>query len=182
MFQQIPDITAQRAQLKPDAVAFRDLVRGTSLTYAELDAHVQHVAGYLQSQEVTEGDRVAVLCRNRVEFFELLFACAKLGAILVPLNWRMPAGELSPLLDDAEPKLLFFGSEDAETASELDAPDRTLVGFDDDGEAGYVASRDSAAAIRGRGMWPGSMGFETRRSGFWGNTIRRLRHPPVCVS
>ena len=47
MFELIPDITAQRAQLKPDAIAFRDLVRGTKLTYAELEANVQRVAGVL---------------------------------------------------------------------------------------------------------------------------------------
>ena len=92
MFDRIPDITAQRARLKPDAVAFRDLQYGTTLSYAQLENNAQHAAGLLQDYGVGEGDRIAVLCRNRSEFFELLFACAKLGAILVPLNWRMPAG------------------------------------------------------------------------------------------
>ena len=46
----------------------------------------------LVARGIGEGDRVAVLTRNRIEFFELLLGCARLGAILVPLNWRMPPG------------------------------------------------------------------------------------------
>ena len=62
---------------------------------------------------IGEGDRVAVLTRNRIEFFELLLGCAKLGAILVPLNWRMPPAELDGLIADAEPLLLFHGAAEA---------------------------------------------------------------------
>jgi len=155
MFELIPDITAQRAQLKPDAIAFRDLVSGTKLSYSQLDANVQRVAGMFQAEGIAAGDRVAVLCRNRVEFFELLFACAKIGAVLVPFNWRMPAGELRPLLDDAKPKLLFFGAEDGEVAGELGGSDCRLVGLDDDGPGGYTALRNSSEAIGGRELWPG---------------------------
>ena len=156
MFDRIPDITAQRARLKPQAIAFRDLARGTTLTYAELEANVQRVAGFLDASGVGAGDRISVLCRNRVEFFELLFACAKLGAILIPLNWRMPAGELAPLLNDAQPKLLFYGSEDADVAMELAATGRMPVGLDDDGAQAYIALRDGAEPKRGREMWPGN--------------------------
>ena len=155
MFEQIPDITAQRAQLKPDAIAFRDLVRGTRLTYAELEANAQRVAGIFEAEGVAGGDRVAVLCRNRVEFFEVLFACAKLGVVLVPFNWRMPAGELKPLVDDAKPKLLFFGNDDSAIAQEIGSSGGRLVGLDDDSSIGYAALRDGADAVRGRDFWPG---------------------------
>jgi fatty-acyl-CoA synthase len=151
MFELIPDITAQRAQLKPDAIAFRDLVSGAKLSYSQLEANVQRVAGLFQANGVVAGDRVAVLCRNRVEFFELLFACAKLGAVLVPFNWRMPAGELQPLLDDAQPKALYFGAEDAGVAGELVLQGMQKVALDD----GYVEVRDSAEPVRGRDLWPG---------------------------
>lgn len=155
MFELIPDITAQRAQLTPDATAFRDLARGTSLSYAGLEAHVQGVAGVLEANGVAAGDRVAVLCRNRVEFFELLFACAKVGAVLVPFNWRMPAGELRPLLEDAQPKMLFFGDEDSGVAMQLDSAGMRPVALDDTGPGGYVVLRDTAEPVRGRAMWPG---------------------------
>jgi fatty-acyl-CoA synthase len=155
MFDRIPDITAQRALLKPDAVAFRDLARGTTLTYRQLEHNVQLLSGCLRAGGVGEGDRIAVLCRNRIEFFELLFACGKLGAILVPLNWRMPAGELAPLVDDAAPTFLFFGAEDAEVAGELGGAATTAVGFDDDSPGGYTASRDGAEPHPGREFWGG---------------------------
>ena len=156
MFDRIPDITAQRAQLKPDAVAFRDLVRGTSLTYRELDFNVQSLAGFLRVEGVGEDDRVAVLCRNRIEFFELLFAAAKLGAVLVPLNWRMPAGELAPLVEDAAPKLLFFGEEDSAVAQQLGNGGTRLVGLDDDTDTGYEALRNNALPFAGREFWGGN--------------------------
>ena len=156
MFDRIPDISAQRALLRPDAIAFRDLSRGTSLTYAEFETNIRSIAGLMRAQDVGEGDRIAVLCRNRVEFFELLFAAGKLGAVLVPLNWRMPAGELAPLVADAAPKALFFGEEDAAVASELGITGAGLVGFDDDSAAGYVARRDGAEPFAGREFWRGN--------------------------
>jgi len=156
MFDQIPDITAQRALLKPDAIAFRDLARGTTLTYRELEQNTRLLAGVLRAESVGEGDRVAVLCRNRVEFFELLFAAGKLGAVLVPLNWRMPGGELAPLLADAAPKFLFFGAEDAAVAQELGDGGTKLVGLDDDSPAGYAAIRDQAEPFAGREFWRGN--------------------------
>jgi fatty-acyl-CoA synthase len=155
MFELVPDITAQRAQLKPEAVAFRDLRTGALLTYAELEANTQRVAGLLAESGVAAGDRVAILCRNRIEFFEALFACAKIGAVLVPFNWRMPAGELQPLLDDAQPRVLFFGEEDSVVAGELELEDMRKVGFDEAGAGAYAALRDAARPIRGREFWPG---------------------------
>jgi fatty-acyl-CoA synthase len=115
----IPDITAKRAALSPGAVALEEPETGRTLTYAELDRRAAGAACLMAQQGVAEGDRVAILCRNRIEFFETLFGCAKLGAILVPLNWRMPAAELSLLLADCEPKLLLFGKEEAELADRL---------------------------------------------------------------
>ena len=156
MFDSIPDITAQRALLKPEAVAFRDLGRGTSLTYRELEARVRSLAGLLRADGVAENDRVAVICRNRIEFFELLFAVGKLGAVLVPLNWRMPAAELAPLVDDAAPRLLFYGAEDAAVAMELGDGDTRRVGLDDESTAGYAAIRDNAEPFAGREFWRGN--------------------------
>ena len=156
MFDRIPDITAQRALLEPAAVAFRDLARGTRLTYLELETRVRSLAGLLCAEGVAEGDRVAVLCRNRVEFFELLFAVGKLGAILVPLNWRMPAGELAPLVEDAAPKLLFYGAEDAAVARELGDGGTRRVGLDDESAAGCAAQRDNAEPLAGREFWRGN--------------------------
>jgi fatty-acyl-CoA synthase len=124
------DITAKRAALTPNRIAFEDAVSGRTLTYAALDDRASRCAAVFASFGVGREDRVAILCRNRIEFFEALFACGKLGAILVPLNWRSPAAELSALLDDCTPKLLIFGAEDEQTAQALQRRDLALFGLD----------------------------------------------------
>ncbi len=154
MFDRIPDITAQRAQLDPDGIAFRDLPSGRTLTYEQLDRNARHAAGLFAGLGVGAGDRVAILCRNRMEFFEVLFACGKLGAVLVPLNWRMPANELAPLVQAAKPKALLYGVEDAAVAEEIGA-DTALIGFDADSDS-YSAQIDAATPKQGRRMWPGA--------------------------
>jgi fatty-acyl-CoA synthase len=143
----LPDITAKRALLAPDAIAFEEIATRRIVTYAELDRRSGEVAALLAARGIQPGDRVAILCRNRVAFFELLFGCAKRGAILVPLNWRMPAAELAPLVADAEPSLLFFGAEDAEVAAALGL---NRVGLDGEYEAALAASTPGCW----RAHWP----------------------------
>jgi fatty-acyl-CoA synthase len=113
------DITAKRAALTPHLVAFEDARTGRTLTYAALEDRASRAAAVLADLGVKRSDRVAILCRNRIEFFEIMFACAKLGAIFVPLNWRSPAVELAPVLDDCTPALLIYGAEDGATALAL---------------------------------------------------------------
>jgi len=67
-----------------------DLHRGTVLTYGELAARIRSVAWSLAEEHgVGAGDRVAVLSPNDARVFEVVYACALLGAIVVPLNWRL---------------------------------------------------------------------------------------------
>jgi len=68
----------------------------------------------------------------------------------------MPAGELTPLVADAAPKFLFFGSEDAAVAQELATVGGKLVGLDDDTAVGYQAFRSSAEPFAGRDFWGGN--------------------------
>jgi fatty-acyl-CoA synthase len=63
-------------------------------------------AAYLQSEGVGKGDRVALLSPNDICYFDLLFACAKLGAIFVPLNWRLAVSELEYILQNCRPKVV----------------------------------------------------------------------------
>ena len=135
------DIPAKRAELDPDSVALEDLVSGESLTYRDLHERTGRSAALLAELGVTAGDRVALLCRNRIEFFELLFACARLGAMLVPLNWRMPAKELAPLLADCEASCLVHGAEDAETVAAFSNEALVTLNLDDASESGFRARR-----------------------------------------
>ncbi|MEA2999421.1 MAG: fatty-acyl-CoA synthase [Sphingomonadales bacterium] len=148
MIGSLPDIVARRADLAPAAVAMEELATGRILTYAELDDRVGRAAALLLSRGVAPGDRVAILCRNRIAFFELLFACARTGAILVPLNWRMPPAEISGLVADSGPALVFYGAEDEATAAALALPS---IGLDEDYEALAAAARPAAGLRR---EWP----------------------------
>ncbi|WP_298728186.1 long-chain fatty acid--CoA ligase [uncultured Ferrovibrio sp.] len=128
------DIAARRAELTPNRVALMEIDSGRSVTYAQLDVRAARFAAWMQANGISVGDRVAILCLNNIAFFEILFACGKLGAILVPLNWRQPAPELSPVVQDAAPRLLIHDTENAAVAAtlgtELKIPLLPLSDFD----------------------------------------------------
>ncbi|MDQ3139381.1 MAG: AMP-binding protein [Pseudomonadota bacterium] len=145
----IPDIAAKRAALAPDRVAFEEVATGRTLTYSEFDRRAGQAAALLSARGVKAGERVAILCRNRIAFFELLFGCAKLGAILVPLNWRMPPAELDQLLTDCTPKLIFYGREDEARVAGIMYPP-PLVALDEE----YERELPSLAPLSPRAFWP----------------------------
>jgi fatty-acyl-CoA synthase len=149
MIADIPDILAKRAALAPDRVAMEEIATGRTLTYSDLDRRAALAASLLAERRIGEGDRVAILCRNRIAFFELLFACGKLGAILVPLNWRMPPAELDQLLTDCTPTLLFYGAEDEATVGRIMYPPPS-IGLDGDYEMLLEKARPRAF----RALWP----------------------------
>jgi fatty-acyl-CoA synthase len=149
MLADLPDLIARRAELTPDSIALEELATGRSLTYAALDERASRAAGLLEARGVREGDRVAILSRNRLAFFEALFGCARLGAILVPLNWRMAPTELDALLGHCGPRLLLHGGEDAAAVRRLAAPPPAL---DLDGD--YEGRLGSSPPHAGRGLWP----------------------------
>ncbi len=88
----------------PNRVALR--FGASCITYAALALHAERVAAGLAASGVARGDRVAFLGHNDPAQIVLLFACARLGAVLVPLNWRLAAPELRFILEDAGARLL----------------------------------------------------------------------------
>ncbi len=90
---------------------------GHDITYAWLARRIARLAGGLHELGVAEGDRVAYLGYNGPEILELLFACARLGAALTPLNWRLAAREYEFILGDSTPKLLFVAEPFYDTAA-----------------------------------------------------------------
>lgn len=106
------DVIALHARLAPGRLAARDLTSGERWSYAELDALVGRMAAQLLAEGCQEGDRVCLLARNSVWFVALHYACARTGAIFVPLNWRLANAELETLLVRAEPTVV-LGDEQA---------------------------------------------------------------------
>ena len=87
---------------KKAAIRFAD----EDLDYATLAARIRHACGKLAALDVGEGDVVAFLGFNHPEMLVLLFACARLRAILLPLNWRLTAAEHARVIADAKPRLV----------------------------------------------------------------------------
>ncbi|APW99111.1 long-chain fatty acid--CoA ligase [Halobiforma lacisalsi AJ5] len=109
-YEWVGDWSGRRASLSPDRTAVIDETEGEAYTYADLDDRANATARLLESVGVDEGERVAVVSRNRVEAFDLFFATGKLGAILAPLSYRLAPPELAELLDLVEPRLLVIES------------------------------------------------------------------------
>lgn len=78
-----------------------------TLSFAELNDRSSRTANALARLGIGQGDRVALVARNCLEHFELFFACSKLGAISLPLNWRLSAREVAGILADSTPAVLF---------------------------------------------------------------------------
>lgn len=122
----------RRAMLTPHKVALVDtLAPGKrEITYREWNRTVNRTANYLSAElGVQQGDRIAVLAMNCVEYLDVWFACGKLGAILQTLNWRLTPNELSDLLADATPQVLIYGPDFAAQVETLRAQPNSVQHF-----------------------------------------------------
>jgi fatty-acyl-CoA synthase len=105
---------SDRARTTPERIAIRFL--GAELTYAELDRRAGRLATGLAEHGIGRGDRVATLTPNTPDHVAAFFACARLGAILQPVSWRLAPPEVAYQLADAEPTLLLVAEEHDELA------------------------------------------------------------------
>src|SRR5262249_33356346 len=111
------DSIAFHARFSGERIALVELASGRRLTYAEFDNRIAKCAGFLASALGDHyGKRVALLSRNSAAFLALHFACARVGAIFQPLNWRLAGPELRVLIADAAPELFIYQDEFAAAA------------------------------------------------------------------
>lgn len=87
------------ALARPEDAAIR--FGGETLTWRELDRRVTQLASWLVSRGVSKGSRVALVMGNRPEFLETMYACARVGAIAVPINFRLTAPEIDYILTNS---------------------------------------------------------------------------------
>ena len=88
------------------------------LSYLELNQRVNRLGRALQQLGLKHGERCGILAHNCREYVEVIFAAAKLGVILVPLNWRLSPAELAFNLSDSGTETLIFDFEFAETVEQ----------------------------------------------------------------
>jgi fatty-acyl-CoA synthase len=122
------DWIGHHADLRPDATALIDDGRDLILSYADLEDRSRRLASWLAAAGVGPGDRLAFLAANTTDVFEALFACAKLTAVLVPLNWRLAVPELQFIVDDCRPEVLIYEDTFAAAAESLDVPVKLQLG------------------------------------------------------
>jgi long-chain acyl-CoA synthetase len=124
----VADVIRRHATERPQAVALRHGER--ELTYAEVHERSSRFAQALLAHGVGVGTRVAYLDRSSPEVVELLFAASKIGAVLVPLNWRLAVPELAGVLADAQAPVLIAGPEFQDVAERVRPRDLIVVGED----------------------------------------------------
>src|SRR3954453_12991256 len=161
-------ICGDRARITPDRVAIDEAAR--TWTYAELEARSNDLAASL-----SHGDRVSTLTGNSGEHVALLFACAKAGAILHPISWRLAPAEVAYQLDDADPAVFLVEDEHRQLAAAALAlasvsPRMTLEGAPRSEREARVADSDPLLLIYTSGTTGKPKGaLLTHANCFWTN-------------
>ncbi|MBL4874428.1 MAG: AMP-binding protein [Rhodobacteraceae bacterium] len=102
----------------PDDVAI--VYQSSRITYAQLWARTQDVAGFLSEQGIGAGDVVAVFMKNSAAFMEIVFATSYLGAVFLPVNYRLAAEEVDYIVRDANAQIVFADDEFSDIVGRLD--------------------------------------------------------------
>ncbi len=120
-------LLTKRAELSPGLEAIVEGESDRRFGFAELNTRTNRTASFLRTLGVRKGDRVALLLPNGVEYVESFFAIAKLGGIVVPLNWRLVPDELAFILKDSGATVLLYGDGFGNAVADLQerGPDAT---------------------------------------------------------
>ncbi|MBW2060982.1 MAG: long-chain fatty acid--CoA ligase [Deltaproteobacteria bacterium] len=127
----IGEIMTRRAVLSPnrEALVCEDIRRN----FSELNARANRVAHAMRSLGVGHGDRVGILALNEPEYYDMLFGLGKIGAILVPVNYRLAGPEIQYILSDCDAKVFVFGREYFEVVDSFrhSIPAKELIAISD---------------------------------------------------
>ena len=149
--QTLADLLRRSAKRAPAKAAI--VCGDTRWTYAEFDGLCDRVAAGLSGRGITKGTRVAVLARNSHAFAAMRFALARLGAVLVPINFMLKADEAAYILRHAGAVMLATDTGLAELARAAAAPDTAVRDFV------WLPSEDPAPAM------PGMVSFDSLAAG-----------------
>ncbi len=130
---------ARRARISPDRTAL--LFEDEPTTYGELAGRITKLASRLDESGVSKGDRVAYIGPNHPAFVETLFAATTLGAIFVPLNFRLTAPEIEHILTDSGATVLIYAPQSANVVHALENVPARVVALEhpEPGEEHYDA-------------------------------------------
>jgi len=129
------------SELVPEKPAI--VYEGETITYRELHQRADRTSCWFQTLGIEKGDRVAAMLPNGPEFLEIYLACSRLGAIFIPVNFRLAGPELEYTLRNGRPRLFVFGERYAEIVESL--------GLDRDLPLMLQAVLGKEPAVAGRG-------------------------------
>lgn len=104
------DWLKMRSDISPHHIAVTDIESHYNYTYAEMNQRAAALANFLAEKDIEKGDRVALFAPNHIAYLDVYFACTKLGAIFVPVNWRLKAPEIDKIMKDAAPKAVIYST------------------------------------------------------------------------
>jgi len=104
------EILRVHAKNHPEKVAVKDW-HGKTRTYPELDSRTNRLANSLLGMGLRKGDRLAVMLYNCIEFVEVCCACAKIGVVIVTVNWRFIGKEVEYVVNNSDAKAAIVGEE-----------------------------------------------------------------------
>jgi acyl-CoA synthetase (AMP-forming)/AMP-acid ligase II len=102
----LSDVCRENARRYPEGLAAVD--GEVRYSWPQFDDRVDQVAGMLAAHGVSQGDRVLWLAQSSVRFLELMLACARIGAMICPANWRQSADEIGFVIDDFDPAVIVW--------------------------------------------------------------------------
>ena len=97
-------LIAYHAQQTPDAIAL--IATGKEYTFQQFNARINQLARVLRNYNLGEGDAAALICTNRAEFLEAMFATARTGIRITPINWHLTAKEINYIVENCEAKAI----------------------------------------------------------------------------
>ncbi len=111
----ISTITSKWANLDPERPALVDVPSNRRISFGALEGRIRRLTNALAAAGLAKGDRVGVLSKNSIEYFEIYYACARGGFIAQPMNWRLADAEIARIVEDGEPSVFVSEREFRET-------------------------------------------------------------------
>lgn len=152
----IADWIEKWARATPGKIALR--FEGEAFSYPQFNEAIKACACMLRNElGIRPGDRIAYLGQNHPQNLVLVFACARLGAICVPLNWRLAAQEHLRMLQDCGATALFVDAPYLTQCAEFPGalPDCRCIALNDDGASGWPQLDELLSAAEGEDRHPG---------------------------
>ncbi|UCC77845.1 MAG: AMP-binding protein, partial [Anaerolineales bacterium] len=114
------DWLKRHAERTPHKLALVDAHSGRQFSYEQFNERASRFAHFLHhTLGLQRGERVSILAQNSSDYYEVLFGCGKIGAILNTLNWRLAVPELEYILNDCAPRVLIYEPMFAEAVDAL---------------------------------------------------------------